>query len=206
MNNTFLVASGNKNKIAELQTIAKEYSILLLHPNEVKNSYSLQSPPEVEETGLTYSENARLKAIAFSQWSGLPAIADDTGLEVEALENRPGIYSARYAGEKATSEMLCNKILQELTDLEQHTTKINRRARYACCLSLAIGEQILHEVEHYTYGEILKSPRGSGGFGYDSIVKLDHLEQTLAEIEFSQTCGVGFGAITAKKFFESLVL
>lgn len=120
---------------------------------------------EVEETGTTFSENAFIKANAAFEKTGMPAVADDSGLCVDALDGRPGIYSARYAGDGATDEDRNNKLLNELKDVPEE----NRGAHYtsAICCVLPDGSKI--EVEGHCEGKIGYKPVGEGGFGYDPI-------------------------------------
>src|SRR5690606_16043478 len=106
--------TGNANKLKELKAIGNRYGIEVVGPAEVQQEKKLGPIPEVDETEDNYRGNALLKAMAFAKWSGYPAIGDDSGLEVKALENRPGVYSARYAGLPCNDEANNKKLLSEI--------------------------------------------------------------------------------------------
>ncbi len=200
-----VVASGNRNKLAELSTIAERFGIALVAPAELAEEKGLPPPPEVDEIGTTFIENARLKARAFSKWSGLPALGDDSGLEVSALGGMPGIYSARYAGEGKSDADRVSKLLQELASALERDPSLGRRGQFRCVLSLVEGEHELMNAEGILEGTILHEPRGTGGFGYDPIIELDALGKTLAEVDFETTCARGFRAVAAENLFRRLV-
>jgi len=199
-----VVATSSPHKLAELQTIARDYEIELLSPEECRKTRSLKAWPEVEENGTTFSENARIKAAAFFEWAGIPALGDDSGLEVDALGGRPGIYSARYAGEGASDRDRINKLLEELKSTPGAETARGRTARFRCSLALCTEPEKYVESEGVLEGHILDEPKGGGGFGYDPIVYLNDLDATLAEVEFSRTCREGFRAKAAQKLFSLL--
>jgi XTP/dITP diphosphohydrolase len=131
---------------------------------------------EIEETGATFAENARLKALAVSRTIDLPVLADDSGLEVAALGGRPGVHSARYAGAGATDRDRIEKLLAELGPAP------DRSARFVCALALAQGGAVVAEVEGECRGEIARRPQGSGGFGYDPLFRIPELGRTFAEL------------------------
>ena len=126
----------------------------------------------VEETGKTYAENAMLKARAWSEKSGLPCLADDSGLEVEALDGAPGLFSARIAAGS-------NKISWLLNELKD---KENRRARFSASLALCVPDDYILICEGFCNGEIGREPKGSNGFGYDPVFIPDGFEKTFAEL------------------------
>jgi XTP/dITP diphosphohydrolase len=166
-----VLATGNKGKV-------KEFSNLLEGVFEKIISLSdLGSPPEVIEDGLTFRDNALKKAREIARYSGKLTLADDSGLEVDALNGRPGIYSARYSGEGATNKTNIVKLLAELGD------NPNRKARFVCVLALVDpnGEELV--VEGFCEGVILDEPRGEGGFGYDPVFYLPDRRKTMAELE-----------------------
>jgi XTP/dITP diphosphohydrolase len=137
----------------------------------------------VEETGETYAENAKIKAVAASLMSGLPALADDSGIEVEALNGRPGVRSARYAGADASDADRRALLLQELHDVPEE----RRSAAFRCVIAIAIpptqgGDPEVVFVEGSCEGRIARSERGSGGFGYDPLFFLPELGRTMAEL------------------------
>lgn len=157
---SFIIASNNAHKVSELDRILKPLGITALTAKQAGVNLS-----EVEETGLTFAENARLKAEAAFKKCGMPSIADDSGLMVDALNGAPGIYSARYAGEGASDSDKINKLLTELKDVPEN----NRTAAFVCsiCCILESGEII--EVSGRCEGKIAFEPKGEGGFGYDPV-------------------------------------
>ena len=168
---TFVLASANPHKTEEMRAVLSELGIeLLARPNDV---------PDVEETELTLEGNALLKARALVEATGRPAIADDTGLFVEALAGRPGVFSARYAGERATYDENVAKLLDELADVPANE-------RGACFRSMIVvaypsGESLC--VEGVLQGRITTARRGENGFGYDPVFEpLDTAGRTLAEL------------------------
>ena len=166
-----VLATGNKGKV-------KEFSNLLEGVfGKIISLSDLGSPPEVIEDGLTFRDNALKKAREIAQYSGKLTLADDSGLEVDALNGRPGIYSARYSGEGATNKTNIVKLLAELGD------NPNRKARFVCVLALVDpnGEELV--VEGFCEGVILDEPRGEGGFGYDPVFYLPDRRKTMAELE-----------------------
>ena len=158
----FIIATNNQKKLKELERILNPLGI-----NAVSAKEEGISLDDVEETGTTFAENAYLKAEAAFKKTGLPSVADDSGLCVDVLDGRPGIYSARYAGENATDEDKNNKLLAELNDVPEK----DRTAHFTCaiCCILPSGEKI--EVEGVCEGSIAFKPHGNGGFGYDPIFK-----------------------------------
>jgi XTP/dITP diphosphohydrolase len=151
-------ASTNTGKIRELNHLLETFQLTVIPQSEL-------GVKEIPETGSTFEENALIKARHASRETGLPAIADDSGLEVQALQGQPGIYSARYAGEKASSQDNINKLLRELSHEE------NRTANFHCVLVYLDNAEdpnpiICHGVWS---GEILTEPRGEKGFGYDPV-------------------------------------
>ena len=153
-----VLASGNAKKAAEMQTILEPLGRTVVRQSEF-------DVPEAAETGLTFVENALLKARNAAQYTGLPAVADDSGIEVDALDGAPGIYSARFAGPDAGDDANNAKLLEQLRNVPDEL----RTARYQCLIVL-----LRHAADpvplicHGSWpGRILHAPRGSGGFGYD---------------------------------------
>ena len=166
-----VLATGNKGKV-------KEFSNLLEGVfGKIISLSDLGSPPEVIEDGLTFRDNALKKAREIAQYSGKLTLADDSGLEVDALNGQPGVYSARYSGEGATDKTNIDKVLAELGN------NPNRKARFVCVLALVDpnGEELV--VEGFCEGIILGKPRGEGGFGYDPVFYLPDRRKTMAEVE-----------------------
>jgi len=168
-----LVATRNAHKTEEIQGIlGPQFNVtdLAAHP-EI---------PHIAESGTTFQENAILKAVAVSKRMPGFVIADDSGLEVEALGGAPGIHSARYAGMNATDQEKTDKLLEELTRVG--ATKNARRARFRCVLALACKGNVLGAFEGIVKGQIADRPRGSHGFGYDPIFIPDGFQQTFGEL------------------------
>lgn len=155
-----ILASTNAGKIKEFQSLLKPYQIEIISQQQA-------NVPEIEETGLTFVENALLKARHAAEASGLPALADDSGLEVPALMGAPGIYSARYAGQGCTSADNIKKLLKELEQIPD----TQRQAAYHCVLVYMQHAKDPRPLicEGSWSGIILKEPRGDKGFGYDPI-------------------------------------
>ena len=168
---SFLVATTNPGKRREFE------ALLAGLPGELRFPADLGLMQPVEETGQTYADNARLKAVALAQAAGTIAVGDDSGLEVEALGGAPGLHSARYAGPGATDADRRRKLLQELRHVPPP-----RLARFVCVLAVALpgGEVSLFEGE--CRGEIAAEERGLNGFGYDPLFYLPGRRATMAEL------------------------
>lgn len=170
---TLVLASGNAGKL-------KEFNQLLAPLGLDVRAQAEFGVHDVEETGLTFVENALLKAREASRVSGLPALADDSGLEVDALQGAPGIYSARYAGEPKSDERNNQKLLAALADCAEG----QRSGRYWCVLVyLRHAEDPVPVIVQRSWeGEILAHPRGDGGFGYDPLFWLPDQGMSVAEL------------------------
>ena len=161
-------ASNNKNKILEIQS-------MLPNSIQIVSLESIGCLEEIPETSETIEGNAILKANYVTQNYGFDCFADDTGLEVEALNGEPGVYSARYAGEQRNADDNMNKLLNELAD------KTNRTAQFKTVIALNLnGKQYLFE--GIASGEIIKDKIGLGGFGYDPIFKPANYDETFAQL------------------------
>ncbi len=172
---TLLLATTNPGKLLELRALLSDLPLTLLDP------LSLSLDIEVEETGDTYGENARLKARAFARASGHWSLADDTGLEVEALGGAPGLRSARLAGPAATD---ADRRRHLLTALRPHPRPW--RARFRSTLALGGPDGSLESAEGICQGEIIPQERGTGGFGYDPIFLIRGTERTMAELSLEE--------------------
>ncbi len=149
-------------------------------PFELFSLSDFPSAIEVKETGNTFDENARLKAAGYAMQTGLFSIADDSGLEVEALAGSPGVFSARYGGADTSFEQKMARLLAEL----DKTGDSKRRARFVCVMAIADEEGgILFTSEGICKGRIASNPRGSGGFGYDPLFVPDGYEETFGELD-----------------------
>ena len=166
-----LVATNNRGKVRELAEIFTGLQDCLLLPADIGLTL------DVAENGQTYAENARLKASAFARASGLIAIGDDSGLEVDALGGAPGLHSARYAGPGASDADRRAKLVHELRDIPAP-----RPARFRCVIAVAQPAGDVHLFEGMCEGEIILEERGSNGFGYDPIFYLPEFRRTMAEL------------------------
>lgn len=166
-----IIASKNEGKIKEFRQLFGIYHI------EVKSLLDFEHAfADIEETGSTFEENARIKAETIRDMLNKPVIADDSGLAVDALNGRPGVYSARYSGEPKDDQRNNNKLLEELTDAK------TRSAQFVCVLAIAIPGQETLFSRGECHGEIAKEPKGSTGFGYDPLFIPDGYEQSMAEL------------------------
>jgi XTP/dITP diphosphohydrolase len=168
-----IVATRNAHKTREIEQIlgsALAVRDLTAHP-EIS---------EITESGTSFEENAKLKAIAVSRKLPGLVIADDSGLEVEALGGAPGIHSARYAGTNASDTERIAKLLSRVANVEEKSNQ--RRARFRCVLAVARDGQVLATFEGVVQGKIAERPRGSHGFGYDPIFIPNGFEETFAEV------------------------
>lgn len=168
------LATRNAHKIRELERICADWPVEWVTVED----HDPADFPDVEETGDTYLENATLKAAAVSVALGIPALADDSGIEVDALGGRPGVRSARYAGEGATDE----QNLRELTRAIRGIPAGGRTARYRCLAVLAFPDGAVVHADGTCEGILETSPRGSGGFGYDPIFQPAGWDETMAEL------------------------
>jgi len=171
-----ILATQNQGKIRELQELLVDEGI------EVLSLLDIPDWEDVEETGETFADNAALKARAALERTGLIALADDSGLEVDALGGAPGVYSARYAGEPKDDERNNDKLL----DLLVTTSDEQRTARFRCALVMAtpFGKEYL--TEGAVEGQILRQRRGQDGFGYDPIFYLPEYARTMAELTLTE--------------------
>lgn len=186
-----VIASRNPHKIKEMQQILKPLGI------EVLSTQDFPELKEVNEDQPTLQGNALKKARYVATETGLPALSDDTGLEVENLNGAPGVYSARYAGEDATYQDNVDKLLAELKE------KSNRKAQFRTVVAL------VNESEEFTFegvckGEILKEEKGSGGFGYDPVFRPGGYHKTFAELDSATKNEISHRGRAIQKFVEFL--
>ena len=213
--NNLLIATNNKGKVIELQDLLEDTGIQLVTPADIPLDL------DVHEDGSTYAENAAKKATAFAQASGLISLADDSGLEVDALEGAPGLYSARYGstnGEKLSDAGRRQFLLQKLKDKPRPWT-----ARFHATIAIAIPESLwsqaarrlrvqelapgLQMFEGYCPDEIIPEERDSGGFGYDPIFLLPEQGKTMAELSKDEKNRLSHRAravMNAKEFLNTL--
>lgn len=172
MEKTLVLATFNRHKAAEI------LAILPRLPLEVRTLADFPGAVPAVEDGVTLEENALKKALAAARFTGLPALADDTGLEVDALAGAPGVRSARYAGETASYEQNNALLLASLAKVPRG----KRSARFACVVALALPSGITASARGTLEGSIAPAPRGSNGFGYDPLFLVGEGPHTLAEL------------------------
>ena len=166
-----ILASNNKKKMAELGAILSDMGV------EITGQRDAGCDFEVEETGTTFEENARLKAEAVLKATGCAAVADDSGLMVDALNGEPGVYSARYTGtHDATDEERYSFLLKKLGENK------NRSAKFVCCICCMLPDGRVIETRGECPGIILYAPRGKGGFGYDPVFMPEGFDCSMAEL------------------------
>lgn len=166
-----ILASNNAHKIREFRELVEGMDVELLSQREA--GYDL----DVEETGTTFEANAYLKAKAVTDAAGCAAVSDDSGLEVDCLDGRPGVYSARYGGGHDVSDEDKNAyLLREMGDTD------NRSARYVCAICCTMPDGHVIQVRGECEGEMLHAPRGNGGFGYDPIFRPEGYDRSMAEL------------------------
>ena len=172
-----VLATSNPGKVREFERLLAEGGLPLavLGLAEV----GLSAPPE---TGVTFAENAILKAQNAAMRSGLPALADDSGLEVDALGGAPGVYSARYAGEGAGDEANRQRLIAELARVPE----AERTGRFRCAIAVALPDGTVETVEGSCEGRLITEPRGTEGFGYDPLFLLPERGRTLAELPLAE--------------------
>lgn len=168
-----LLATKNSGKIKELRRLLADLPIILRSLNDFPNV------SEPEETGLTFQENAALKAKSYALQTGLRSLADDSGLEAEALNGAPGVFSARYAGENAGDAEKIQKLLGEI----EQTKSVNRAARFVCSMVISNPQgEVEFSAEGICDGKIAFKPLGKNGFGYDPAFIPDGFSETFGEL------------------------
>ncbi len=187
-----LIATRNPGKLREFAAIFDGLGLALRTLDE------LGIPDEVEETGATFAANATLKAEAYMALSGLPTLADDSGLEVAALGGAPGVYSARYGGVKGAAQL--QYLLDQLKDVPWH----ERLARFVCVIALARPGGPTELAEGTLPGVIELAPRGAGGFGYDPLFYLLDENMTMAELPAERKNQISHRAIATRAAREIL--
>ena len=190
---TLIVASHNPGKVREIEALLAPLGIATRGAGEL-------GLPEPEETGTTFAENAALKARAAAAASGLPALADDSGLSVEALGGAPGIYSARWAGPAKDFSVAMARIERELNEKDDTA----HAAKFVCALALALPSGQCEIYEGEVQGHLVFPPRGARGFGYDPIFVADGMEKTFAEIEPAEKHAISHRARAFAKFIAAL--
>ena len=189
-----VLATRNRNKVIELVALLGNLGITIRTLDEFPDA------PEVVEDGDTCEANAVKKARAIAESTGLPAVADDTGLEVDALGGRPGVYAARYAGEDATYEDNCRKLLRELTGVPRE----QRTARFLTVAAIALPSDGIRVAQGTLEGVIAEEASGTLGFGYDPVFLIPELGKTLAQLPANQKNTISHRAKAFAKVREML--
>jgi len=190
-----VLATNNPHKVEEIRSLLSDLEVEILTPED------FTSFPELKEEGSTLEENAVSKAMVTCQFTGLASLADDTGLEVEALDGAPGVRSARFAGETATYDDNNRKLLSLLEGLP----KDKRKAVFRCVIAIAFAEQDVQTVEGRAEGYIIEKPRGKQGFGYDPLFYYSTLGKTFAELSPHEKNRVSHRAEALRKAKELLL-
>lgn len=186
-----VLASGNKNKYMEMKGVLEQIGVRLLYGGDFEN------PPEVDETGETYEENALLKAHAWAEFTGLPSIADDSGIEVDVLNGAPGVHSARFI--PGSDADRTNWLLRQMSGKE------DRKARFIACIAVVFpgGEKPVI-CQRACEGSIAYEPSGASGFGYDPVFIPDGYQKTFSELGDSVKLEISHRALALKSIAEIL--
>lgn len=189
-----VVATRNQGKIVEINALLSGLV------DQISSAADFVDFPETVEDGATFGENALKKAREAAYFSGLPALADDSGLVVDALNGRPGVYSARYAGEGAGDAANNARLLEEC----QNVPDGHRQAAFVCVLAFVTPEGVERLFTGRVAGRILSAARGEGGFGYDPLFLVDSFERSMAELDLAEKNVVSHRAQAFMKFREYL--
>ncbi len=192
--NALLIATHNAGKLVELRSLLGAVPYALVSLSDV----GIQV--DVEETGATLEENAAFKATAYARLAGLPTLADDSGLEVDALNGAPGVRSARYAGSGATD---ADRIAKLLANLAAHQPPWT--ARFRCVIAIALSDGGVELHDGACEGVITAQPRGDNGFGYDPVFLLPECGKTMAELSDAAKNRISHRAIAAQKAAQALI-
>ncbi len=190
-----VLASKNPHKLVEISKITEKFDIELVMESD------LGVDIDVEETGTTFEENSFLKANAVMQATGLPALADDSGIAVDALNGEPGVYSARYGFDDTLDDW---GRLQLLLKNTEHVPDGQRQAQFVCVITLVTPQGQVIQARGEVHGELLRVPAGEGGFGYDPIFYYPPYGKSLAEVSAEEKNQVSHRANALKAFYEKL--
>lgn len=190
-----VLASKNPHKLVEIQKIVERFDIQLVLESE------LGVDIDVEETGTTFEENSLLKAKAVMEATGLPALADDSGIAVDALNGAPGVYSARYGFDDSLDDW---GRLQLLLKNTENVPDGQRQAQFVCVITLMTPDGQMIQARGEVHGELLRAPAGTGGFGYDAIFYYPPLGKTLAEVAPEEKNQVSHRARALKVLYEKM--
>ena len=190
-----VLASKNKHKLVEISKITRQFDMELVLQSE------LGVDIDVEETGTTFEENSFLKAEAVMKATGLPALADDSGIAVDALNGEPGIYSARYGFDDTLDDW--GRLLLLLKNTE-HVPDGQRQAQFVCVITMVTPEGQTIQARGEIHGELLRAPVGENGFGYDPIFYYPPLQKTFGELTSVEKNEVSHRAEALKIFYQKL--
>ena len=193
-----VLASNNKHKLVEIKTMLKD---------KIREIYTLKDMGieiEIEENGTTFEQNAYIKASTIAKLTGLPAIGDDSGICVEALNGEPNIYSARYAGEPCNDANNNKKLLDKLHALEAKPGVVNRKAYFQSVVVLCYPDGSYISGSGRTYGQIIDEYRGTNGFGYDPIFLSDELGKTFGEAVMEEKNTISHRSRALKDLLQKL--
>ena len=190
-----VLASKNPHKLAEIQTILSGLGV------EVVMESELGLDIDVDETGTTFEENSKIKAVAVMEASGLPAIADDSGVAVDALHGDPGVHSARYGGEKCKTDEDRNRYL--LRNME-NVPDGQRGAQFVSVITMAYPDGKIVSARGELHGEILRQEQGTGGFGYDPLFYIPTEGCTMAELTAERKNEISHRAVALRNFVNQL--
>ena len=188
----YVLATSNKGKIREMREILQGLGIEVVSQSELGLNVC------VEETGTTFMENALLKAKAVCKASGLPAIADDSGLVVEALGGEPGVYSSSYGGEGLDDNGRCEHLLNNMKNMEL------RVAKFVCTVVCFFPDGEIVSAQAECCGEILRSAQGDGGFGYDPVFLVEGMDKTMAQLSPEEKNAVSHRGAALRQFAERI--
>lgn len=190
-----VLASKNKHKLVEISRITEKFDIELVMESEVGVDI------DVEETGTTFEENSFLKAEAVMKATGLPALADDSGIAVDALDGEPGIYSARYGFDDSLDDRGRLELLLKNTEAVPDG---QRQAQFVCVITMVTPDGQVIQARGEIHGELTRAPRGENGFGYDPIFYYPPLGKTTAELSPEEKNAVSHRAVALQVFYEKL--
>ena len=192
-----VIATHNEGKLREIRELLAPFGIECVGAAEL-------DLPEPEETGVTFVDNAELKARASADLSGLPALADDSGISVDALHGKPGIHSARWAEDETGTRDFGRAMQRVWTEVEAAGPDAGHDAHFVCALSLAWPDGAIESFEGKVHGTLVWPPRGDNGFGYDPMFVATAMDQTFAEIEPAAKHAISHRAIAFNKLVAAL--
>jgi len=190
-----LLATGNSNKLKEIRD-----KFLGIENLEILSLDDFKDSPDIIEDATTFDGNALKKARIISEFTNLPVLSDDSGLEIDALQGKPGVYSARYAGENATDDDRNRLVLKEMREIPDD----KRTAKFVCVIAIVFPDGREYIARGECEGIIVREKRGENGFGYDPIFYLPHLKKTVAELSFNEKNRISHRAFALEKAIRIL--